>query len=80
MLNPTISVAALMKEIKGTSSHLVTHEITPGEFFKWQGGYRAFTLRKTEVPHVKAYIENQKQHHAENNLQADWEMAYADGS
>lgn len=73
-LHPTVAVAELVKEIKGASSHLVTHQILPGEFFKWQGAYGAFTLRKEDVPQVKAYIENQKQHHAEQRLQEDWEQ------
>lgn len=57
-LNPNISVAQLVKEIKGTSSHFINHEIGPDGFFKWQGGYGAFTLRKHEVKKVKAYIDN----------------------
>ena len=72
-LHPTVAIATLIKEVKGTSSHLVTHELTPGEFFKWQGGYGAFTIRKEDVLRLKAYIENQKLHHAEGALQIHWE-------
>jgi REP element-mobilizing transposase RayT len=63
-LPTTLAVATLLKEVKGASSHLVTHEIEPGEFFKWQGAYGAFTLSKDEVPRVIDYIRNQKEHHA----------------
>ena len=73
-LHTTVSVAQLAKEVKGSSSHLVTHEITPGEFFKWQGAYGAFTLRKEDVPVVQAYIERQKEHHAMADLWPDWEQ------
>ncbi len=73
-LHTTIAIATLAKEVKGSSSHLVTHEIAPGKFFKWQGAYGAFTLRKSEVPQVKAYILNQKQHHVENDLYDEWEQ------
>ncbi len=73
-LHTTIAIATLAKEVKGASSHLVTHEITPDDFFKWQGAYGAFTIRKSEVPQVKAYILNQKQHHAENSLYDEWEQ------
>ncbi len=59
----TLSVAELAKEVKGVSSHLVTHVLRPGEFFKWQGGYGAFTLRKKDVPVVQRYIQRQKEHH-----------------
>ena len=72
-LHPTVAIATLVKEVKGTSSHLVTHELTPDEFFKWQGGYGAFTIRKDDVPRLKDYIENQELHHAEGALQIQWE-------
>ncbi|MEJ2597721.1 MAG: IS200/IS605 family transposase [Anaerolineales bacterium] len=70
----TITVANLVKEIKGASSHLVTHQVTAGEFFKWQGAYGAFTVSKNLVSVLKTYIEHQKQHHASNDLQPDWEQ------
>ncbi len=73
-LHPTVAIAKLVKQTKGSSSHLVTHEIKPGEFFKWQGAYGAFTLRKRDVPIVKAYIELQKQHHASGHIQEEWEQ------
>jgi REP element-mobilizing transposase RayT len=75
----TIAVADLVKEVKGSSSHLVTHEITPDVFFKWQGAYGAFTIRKSEVSKVMAYIQNQEQHHAKNQLQPEFEQVVEDG-
>lgn len=76
VLHTTTAIATLVKEVKGSSSHLVTHAIMPGAFFKWQGAYGAFTIRKSEVPTVKAYIENQKQHHAENCLFPELEEVF----
>ncbi|PKO20263.1 MAG: transposase [Chloroflexi bacterium HGW-Chloroflexi-1] len=75
-LHTTVAVATLAKEVKGSTSHLVTHEIAPGQFFKWQGAYGAFTLRKSEVPVVQGYIERQKEHHAEDDLWEDWEQTW----
>ena len=72
-LPTTISVADLMKEVKGASSHLVTHQVAAGEFFKWQGAYGAFTVSKDVVDEVQAYIERQKEHHANQNLKLEWE-------
>ena len=77
-LHTTIPVATLAKEVKGASSHLVTHEIRPGEFFKWQGAYGALTLAERGVARLKAYIENQKQHHAARDLQNVWEQVEED--
>jgi len=72
-LPTTLAVATLLKEVKGSSSHLVTHEIRPGQFFKWQGAYGAFTLAKDGVPHVIDYIRKQKEHHATQTLWSEWE-------
>jgi REP element-mobilizing transposase RayT len=77
-LPTTITVADLVKEAKGAPSHLVTHEVTPGEFFKWQGSYGAFTVSKDGVPNVKAYIENQRHHHARGSVLEDWERTILD--
>ena len=72
-LYSTISVADLVKELKGASSHLITHEIEPGEFFKWQGSYGAVSVNPEEIYAVEQYIAHQKQHHAETNLILAWE-------
>ncbi|HZY44868.1 MAG TPA: transposase [Anaerolineae bacterium] len=69
----TLAIATLLKEVKGTSSHLVTHEIAPTEFFKWQGAYGAFTVHKDGVERVAYYINHQKQHHSDKSLIDDWE-------
>jgi REP element-mobilizing transposase RayT len=73
-LHTTVAIADLLKEVKGASSHLVTHQVMPGQFFKWQGAYGAFTVSKDNVPTVKAYIERQKEHHAQDDLWVDWEQ------
>jgi len=73
-LPTTITVAKLVQEVKG-SSHLMPHEIKPGEFFKWQGAYGAFTLRYEDVPVLKKYIVNQKAHHLENSFRPEWEKS-----
>lgn len=75
-LHTTIAVATLAKEVKGSTSHLITHEIKPYDFFKWQGAYGAFTIRKDDVPHVQAYIHNQKQHHDDSDLDDELERIF----
>ena len=71
----TLAVATFAKEVKGNSSHFMTHVVTPDQFFKWQGAYGAFTVNKREVDTVASYIARQKIHHAENNLMEDWERS-----
>ncbi|MBD1920192.1 IS200/IS605 family transposase [Microcoleus sp. FACHB-831] len=70
----TVTVSNLIKQIKGSSSHLITHEIKPGEFFKWQGSYGAFTVSHDAIDKVADYIRNQRIHHHQKSLISTWEI------
>ncbi|MCS6940393.1 MAG: IS200/IS605 family transposase [Roseiflexaceae bacterium] len=74
----TITIAKLVGEIKGASAHLMTHEIAPGAFFKWQGAYGAFTVSKRSVADVVAYIRNQKEHHQNATTIDEFEMLHTE--
>lgn len=76
----TLSVAALVKRLKGASSHLVTHEITRDQFFKWQGGYGAFSSGLKQLPDVCDYVRRQKEHHQAGALIPAYEPAEQDGT
>jgi REP element-mobilizing transposase RayT len=76
----TITIAQLVKQMKGASSHMTTHTLKiPGEF-KWQGAYAAFTVSEYEVPKVRQYIRNQKQHHQSGNVIPRYELLLDDES
>ncbi|MCC7357978.1 MAG: IS200/IS605 family transposase [Anaerolineales bacterium] len=77
-LPTTLSVADLVRGVKGISSHLVAQVIAPNEFFKWQGAYGAFTLSKAEVRRCSRYVQGQKQHHASGQLLDQWEISESD--
>ncbi|HYH79661.1 MAG TPA: transposase [Longimicrobium sp.] len=64
----TISIAELVRRLKGTSSHLVTHVLQSPEPFKWQGGYGVFSVSKRHVPVVRDYVLNQERHHRDGPL------------
>ncbi len=68
-----LSVAKLVKEMKGASSHLMNHVIAPDEFFKWQGAYGAFTVSTDRVETVALYIRSQKQRHSKGHLDPEIE-------
>jgi putative transposase len=72
----TVTVADLVKRMKGASSHLLTHQVPGMEFFKWQGAYGAFTISKASVPKVLAYIANQEAHHRDGTTYKDLEIAW----
>jgi putative transposase len=67
---PAVSVSELVKQMKGVSSRLVQQEIVPGEFFKWQGGYGAFSLAERDVAMVRRYVHRQEEHHRTGRLSA----------
>jgi len=73
-LHPTVSVAHLVKHLKGSTSHLVNHELRPDAFFRWQGAYSAFTVRRKDVPRLQAYIRRQAEHHASGRIEPMWEI------
>lgn len=72
-LSTGVEVRKLLKEVKGASSFLVSHKLTPEVFFRWQTGYGAFMVGHKDVPTIKAYINNQKVHHAQRTLISEWE-------
>ncbi len=74
-LPATLSVAALVKRLKGASSHLVTHEGTPEGFFKWQGGYAAFSAGIKQLPQLCDYVRRQKEHHQAGTIYPVYEPA-----
>jgi putative transposase len=61
----THSIAELVGQVKGASSHLVTRRILAHDgFFKWQGAYGAFSVSVRHLDAVSAYIKCQREHHA----------------
>ena len=63
VLPATLCSADLMEALKSSSTGWVRKK--GGEFgtFAWQGGYTAFSVSQSNIGVVKAYIENQEQHH-----------------
>jgi REP element-mobilizing transposase RayT len=73
-LPATLSLAELIRQVKGASSHLATHEAHPGGItFKWQGAYGAASVSPDALPAVSVYIARQREHHAANTLHPEWE-------
>jgi putative transposase len=62
-LNRQKSVAEVIKQVKGCSSHLINQTNLIAEKFSWQTGYAAFSLSENAVGHDYQYIKNQKTLH-----------------
>ena len=74
-LPTTITIATLMKQIKGVSSHFVNEVLAPADYFKWQGGYGAFTVSRWDLDKISNYIKGQKEHHQTDSLWQELEEA-----
>ena len=67
LLPTTISIASLIKQMKGVSSSLARNS-WPNRFFQWSEGYGVFAVSRTHLDRVAGYIRNQKSHHASGKL------------
>ncbi|MCK4658042.1 MAG: IS200/IS605 family transposase [Phycisphaerae bacterium] len=68
----TECVADMLRRIKTNSSKWI-HETRPDKrHFAWQPGYGAFTVSRSNLDQVQAYIENQKTHHAHLSFEEEF--------
>jgi len=69
---PTIAPAKIAQLLKGGSSTWIHEEFPELATFAWQDGYGAFTVSKSAVPDVSAYIGNQREHHRTRTYQDEY--------
>ena len=72
----TITIADLVKQVKGVSSHFINETLQPASQFKWQGSYGAFTVSRWDVDKIIEYIKRQKEHHTTGELVQEFEEAF----
>lgn len=65
-LSSNVSIAQLLKSLKGKSSKTINDSYTLIEHFQWQRGYGAFSIHHKQVSTTINYIKNQKEHHRNN--------------
>jgi len=71
-LRADLSVSDAMRKWKTLSSKWV-HETFPAERdFAWQEGYGAFTVSRSNVSKVAAYIEGQVEHHKKMTFEEEF--------
>jgi putative transposase len=70
-VHPSMAAADLLRTIKTNTSKWV-HEKRGMPEFKWQTGYGAFSVSRSNVEHVKQYIANQKEHHRTMTFQEEF--------
>ncbi len=69
---PNLSLSDMMRHIKARSSRWVNEAFTGFARFAWQEGYGGFTVSKSAVEKVQAYIERQKEHHQREDFEAEF--------
>jgi REP element-mobilizing transposase RayT len=71
-LNPQKSIADIIKQIKGSSSHFINQNNLITEKFAWQTGYAAYSVSESVVDKVFHYIKNQKEHHQKKTFEQEY--------
>ena len=65
---PKIAVSKFVGQIKAVASVKYNQSKANGAPFYWQEEFGAFSFDRKRLPNVIAYVQNQKEHHAKNNL------------
>ena len=64
---PRIAVADFVGQIKGVASARFNKGDFAEERFEWQADYGAFSFDGKRLPYLIAYVEKQKEHHAQGS-------------
>jgi putative transposase len=67
------SIAQVIKQVKGSSSHYVNQNNLIQEKFSWQTGYAAYSVSESIRERVFHYINNQKSHHLKKTFSQEYD-------
>lgn len=73
---PSLSIADFVKNIKGSSAHLLNKNSRLSQntvFFSWQRGYGSLSLGSKQLEQAVSYVKNQKNHHSQKTAIATLE-------
>jgi putative transposase len=65
---PKLSVATVIGQLKGASSHRANEVFVSHKSFAWQQEYGLFSFSEKSLPTVVDYVHAQKKHHTENSI------------
>jgi putative transposase len=68
-----LSASEIARQAKGVSSHAVNALLPAGASFRWQEGYGAFSVSRSHLARVQAYVEDQEERHRSGRLWPEWE-------
>jgi len=68
----TITIAALVEELKTSSSKWLKTQSPELSGFAWQRGYGVFSVGPSDLDALLTYIDNQKEHHRTRTFQDEY--------
>ena len=68
----TVSVSALLEEIKKRSSKWIKTKGTGYRLFSWQRGYGAFSIAQSQLAAARRYAAGQKEHHKKRSFKEEF--------
>ena len=71
-LSRTVSIAALVEELKTSSSKWLKTQQVELSGFAWQRGYGSFSVGPGDLDAVIAYIDAQEEHHRTRTFQEEY--------
>src|SRR5262249_17089371 len=72
LLSRTRTIAEIVEEIKTASSKWIKTKGDQYRDFHWQSGYGVFSVSESKLSEVRAYIENQAEHHRQVSFQDEF--------
>lgn len=76
-IEPHVCISDLVGELKGACSYEVNQDAR-FKRLQWQRGFGVVSFGKKQLPWVRAYIQNQKEHHATGRIQGRLERVSMD--
>jgi putative transposase len=70
---PSLSVAQVIGQMKGSSSHHINSTLDSDKTFAWQDEYGVVSFSEQILSKIVKYVQNQKIHHANNTLMPEME-------
>jgi putative transposase len=66
---PSLPISEFLGQLKGASSHDVNEQLgNRDKMLQWQSGYGVVSFGTADLDWVKAYIRNQREHHANGRI------------
>lgn len=72
MYRADLSHSDMLRHVKSRSSKWLNESTAGLGTFAWQEGYGGFTVSRSAVPDVEAYIARQKEHHKRQDFKAEF--------